>query len=90
MRTTLVCCLLLNLAVILVSGALLQWFPSQQGFTVTTPHATHFIRGTSSSAQRCYASWTAPLGFIWLGCFCTRVDMCSGRVVANPDTPVLE
>jgi hypothetical protein len=45
MRTTLVCCLLLNLAVILASGALLQWFPSQQGFTVTTPHATHSISG---------------------------------------------
>jgi hypothetical protein len=45
MRTTLVCCLLLNLAVILASSALLQWFPSQQGFTVTTPHATHFISG---------------------------------------------
>lgn len=45
MRTTLVCCLLLNLAVILAIGALLQWFPSQQGFTVTTPHATHLISG---------------------------------------------
>ena len=45
MRTTLVCCLLLNLAVILAMSASLQRFPSEQGLTVTTPHATYFISG---------------------------------------------
>ena len=45
MRLTLVRCLLLNLMVILASGALLKWYPIQQGFTVTTSHTTHYISG---------------------------------------------
>ena len=45
MRTTVVCCLLLNLAVILVGGALLKWDPPQQGFTLTTSHGTHYFSG---------------------------------------------
>jgi hypothetical protein len=45
MRLTLVRCLLLNLIVILASGALLKWYPSQQGFTVTTSKATHYLSG---------------------------------------------
>jgi hypothetical protein len=45
MRITVVFCLLLNLAVILVCGALLKWYPSQQGFTLTTSRATHYFSG---------------------------------------------
>ena len=68
MRTTLVCCLLLNLAVILASGALLQWFPSQQGFTVTTPHATHFITGDIflSAALLCLVDSALGIYLAWL------------------------
>jgi hypothetical protein len=67
MRTTLVCCLLLNLAVILASGALLQWFPSQQGFTVTTPHATHFISGDIflSAALLCLVDSALGIYLAW-------------------------
>jgi len=45
MRLTLVRCLLVNLIVILASGALLKWYPSQQGFTVTTSKATYYLSG---------------------------------------------
>jgi hypothetical protein len=45
MRLTLVRCLLLNLMVILASGALLKWYPIQQGFRVTTSHTAHYISG---------------------------------------------
>ncbi|MGA8090596.1 MAG: hypothetical protein WCA10_25195 [Terracidiphilus sp.] len=45
MRLALVRCLLLNLIVILASGALLKWYPIQQGFTVTTSQTTHYIGG---------------------------------------------
>jgi hypothetical protein len=44
-RLTIVRCLLLNLIVILASGALLKWYPSQQGFTVTTSQTTHYLSG---------------------------------------------
>ena len=43
MRTILVRCLLLNLAVVLTCGALLRWYPSEKGFTVTTPQMTYYI-----------------------------------------------
>ena len=67
MRTTLVCCLLLNLAVILASAALLQWFPSQQGFTVTTPHATYFISGDIflSAALLCLVDSALGIYLAW-------------------------
>lgn len=68
MRTTLVYCLLLNLAVILACGALLRWFPSRLGFTVTTPNATYFFNGdiflsaallcVVDSALGVYLAWT--------------------------------
>ena len=67
MRTTLICCLLLNLAVILASGALLQWFPSQQGFTITTPHATHYISGDIflSAALLCLVDSVLGIYLAW-------------------------
>jgi hypothetical protein len=67
MRTTLVCCLLLNLAVILASSALLQWFPSQQGFTVTTPHATYFISGEIflSATLLCLVDSALGIYLVW-------------------------
>ena len=43
MQRTLIRCLLLNLIIILASGALLKWYPTDQGLTVTTPQATHYI-----------------------------------------------
>jgi hypothetical protein len=45
MQRTLIRCLLLNLIAILASGFLLKWYPIQQGFTVTTPQATHYFSG---------------------------------------------
>jgi hypothetical protein len=67
MRTTLVCCLLINLSVILASGALLKWFPSQRGFTVTTPQATHFISGDIflSAALLCLVDSTLGIYLAW-------------------------
>jgi hypothetical protein len=67
MRTTLVCCLLLNLAAILASSALLQSFPAQQGFTVTTPHATHFISGDIflSAALLCLVDSALGIYLVW-------------------------
>jgi hypothetical protein len=67
MRTTVVCCLLLNLAAILASGALLKWFPSQPGFTVTTPHATHFISGNIllSATLLCLVDSTLGIHLAW-------------------------
>jgi hypothetical protein len=43
MRLVVMRCLVLNLAAILASGALLKWYPADQGFTVTTSRATHYI-----------------------------------------------
>jgi hypothetical protein len=67
MRTTLVCCLLLNLAVIMASGALLKWFRSQPGFTVTTPHATHFIGWDVflSAALLCFVDGALGIYLAW-------------------------
>lgn len=45
MRTLLVRCLILNLAVLLASGALLLWYPKESGFTLTTKTTTHFFGG---------------------------------------------
>jgi len=45
MRTTVACCLVLNLAAIVVCGALLKWNSPQQGFTLTTSHETHYFSG---------------------------------------------
>ena len=54
--------------VILASAALLQWFPSQQGFTVTTPHATHFISGDIflSAALLCLVDSALGIYLAWL------------------------
>jgi hypothetical protein len=68
MRITIVFCLCLNLAVILASGALLKWYPSEDGFTLTTSHATHYFSGGAilsalllclfDSAIGIYLAWT--------------------------------
>ena len=67
MRTKPVCCLLLNLAVVLASGALFKWFPSQPGFTVTTPQATHFIDGNTflSAALLCLVDSALGIYLAW-------------------------
>lgn len=46
MRLVVMRCLVLNLAVILASGAVLKWYPTAQGFTVTTSRATHYVSGS--------------------------------------------
>jgi hypothetical protein len=45
MRSLLIRCLILNLAVLLVAGALLLWYPKDSGFTITTRVQTHYLRG---------------------------------------------
>lgn len=67
MRTRLVCCLLLNLAIIMASGALLKWFPSQLGFTVTTSRVTHFIGGDVflSAALLCFVDGSLGIYLAW-------------------------
>jgi len=67
MRTTLISCLLINLAAILACGALLKWFPSQQGFTVTTPHTMHFINGDIflSAALLCIVDSALGIYLAW-------------------------
>ena len=44
-RRFLIDCLIVNLAALLVSGALLRWYPKQSGFTVTTGAQTSYIPG---------------------------------------------
>jgi hypothetical protein len=70
MRTTVLCCLLLNLAVIMASGALLKWFPSQPGFMVTSPQATHFIGGDIflSAALLCFVDGVLGIYLAWSLC----------------------
>lgn len=67
MRATIVCCLLFNLAAIAASSALLQWFPSQPGFTVTTPRVTHFIAGNLllSAGLLCFADFVLGVYLAW-------------------------
>jgi hypothetical protein len=67
MRTSLVYCLLLNLAVILASGALLKWFPSRLGFTVTTPQSTYFFDGNifMGAAFLCVADIVLGVYLAW-------------------------
>lgn len=67
MRLTLVRCLLLNLIVILASGALLKWYPSQQGFTVTTSHTTHYISGSIflSAVLLCFLDGAIGIYLAW-------------------------
>ena len=45
MREVLVRCLLLNLIGIFASGVLLLFYPEQQGFTLTSGSATHYVQG---------------------------------------------
>ena len=45
MRRFLIQCLILNLTVLLASGALLRWYPKQSGFTITTAAQTNYIPG---------------------------------------------
>lgn len=37
--------LILNILVLLLSGALVRWYPEQNGFTITTATQTHYISG---------------------------------------------
>jgi hypothetical protein len=45
MQTMLIRCLIINLAVLILSGALLLWGPKDNGFTITSGGATHFLPG---------------------------------------------
>jgi hypothetical protein len=44
-NTTLIRCLVLNLVVLVGSGALLLWYPKDSGFTITTKMTTHYMDG---------------------------------------------
>lgn len=45
MRRFLIQCVIVNLTALLLSGALLRWYPKQSGFTITTPAQTSYIPG---------------------------------------------
>ncbi len=45
MRSLLIRCLILNLAVLCVAGALLLWYPKDSGFSITTRVQTHYLQG---------------------------------------------
>ena len=45
MRNLLVRSLILNLVAILVSGALMQWYPKNSGFTLTAVATTRYFSG---------------------------------------------
>jgi hypothetical protein len=45
MQRFLIQCLILNLATVLVSGALVWWYPKQSGFTIAAAAQTSYIPG---------------------------------------------